>query len=129
MYTLHHNFAPAKIHAGGLRYHGAGSIVSQLHKDNLVEAVDVNQLDTFKAGILFARTEGIIPAPESNHAIAVAIDEALKAKEEGVKKTILFNLSGHGLLDMSAYDQYLAGDLSNHELKDEELNKYFESKS
>lgn len=128
MYTLHHKFAPANIHAGGLRYHGAGSIVSQLHKDNLVEAVDVNQLDTFKAGILFAQTEGIIPAPESNHAIAVAINEALKAREEGVKKTILFNLSGHGLLDMSAYDQYLAGDLSNHELKDEELNKYFERK-
>ncbi|MDD2226820.1 MAG: pyridoxal-phosphate dependent enzyme, partial [Dysgonamonadaceae bacterium] len=129
MYTLHHKFAPANIHAGGLRYHGAGSIVSQLHKDNLIEAVDVNQLDTFKAGIQFARAEGIIPAPESNHAIAVAIHEALKAKEEGVKKTILFNLSGHGLLDMSAYDQYLAGDLGNHELKDEELNKYFEKES
>lgn len=126
MYTLGHNFAPANIHAGGLRYHGAGSIVSQLYKDGLVEAVDVKQLDTFKAGVLFARTEGIIPAPESTHAIAVAIQEALKAKEEGTKKCILFNLSGHGFVDMAAYDQYLAGDLTNHEISDEDLHKTFE---
>ncbi|MDK2838356.1 MAG: tryptophan synthase beta chain, partial [Bacteroidota bacterium] len=123
MFTLGHNFAPANIHAGGLRYHGAGSIVSQLLIDNLIEAVDIEQLDTFEAGILFARTEGIIPAPESTHAIAAAIDEALKAKEEGSKKVILFNLSGHGLIDMSAYDQYLAGDLINHEVSDEEIAK------
>jgi tryptophan synthase beta chain len=89
MFTLGHNFAPANIHAGGLRYHGAGSIVSQLLIDNLIEAVDIEQLDTFEAGILFARTEGIIPAPESTHAIAAAINEALKAKEEGSKKVIL----------------------------------------
>lgn len=126
MYTLGHNFSPAHIHAGGLRYHGAGSIVSQLYKDELIEAVDVKQLDTFKAGVLFARTEGIIPAPESTHAIAVAIQEALKAKEEGTKKCILFNLSGHGLVDMAAYDQYLAGDLTNHEISDEDLHKTFE---
>ena len=123
MFTLGHNFTPAHIHAGGLRYHGAGGIVSQLLKDQLIEAVDVQQLDTFKAGILFAQTEGIIPAPESTHAIAVAIDEALKAKEEGTQKTILFNLSGHGLIDMTAYDQYLAGDLVNYSVSDEEIEK------
>ena len=105
MFTLGHNFAPANIHAGGLRYHGAGAIVSQLLKDEFIEAVDIEQLDSFKAGVLFARTEGIVPAPESSHAIAAAITEALKAKEEGVRKTILFNLSGHGLVDMAAYDQ------------------------
>jgi len=123
MYTLGHNFAPANIHAGGLRYHGAGSIVSQLKKDNLMEAVDIKQMDTFKAALLFAKTEGIIPAPESSHAIAAAINEALICKEEGKQKTILFNLSGHGLIDMAAYDQYLSGDLSNHELSDEEISQ------
>lgn len=121
MYTLGHNFAPAHIHAGGLRYHGAGTIVSQLMKDNLIEANDVQQLSSFEAGVLFAQTEGIIPAPESAHAIAVAIQEALKAKEEGTKKTILFNLSGHGLVDMAAYDQYLAGDLVNYSLSDADV--------
>ena len=124
MYTLGRKFAPANIHAGGLRYHGAGSIVSQLIKDGFMEAVAVKQLETFEAGVLFAQTEGIVPAPESNHAIAVAIKEALQAKEEGKKRVILFNLSGHGLVDMSAYDQYLAGDLSNHEVTDEEIDKF-----
>jgi len=123
MFTLGHNFAPANIHAGGLRYHGAGTIVSQLLKDNMMEAVDIDQLDSFKAGILFAQTEGIIPAPESNHAIAAAINEALKAKEEGTSKTILFNLSGHGLVDMFSYDQYLAGNLVNYSLSDEDIAK------
>ncbi|MBK5195252.1 MAG: TrpB-like pyridoxal phosphate-dependent enzyme [Proteiniphilum sp.] len=123
MYTLGHKFAPANIHAGGLRYHGAGSIVSQLLKDGFLEAIAIKQLETFEAGILFARTEGIIPAPESTHAIAVAIREALQAKEEGKKRVILFNLSGHGLVDMSAYDQYLAGDLTNHEVTDEDISK------
>ena len=126
MFTLGHNFAPANIHAGGLRYHGAGTIVSQLLKDGMMEAVDIEQLDSFKAGVLFARTEGIVPAPESSHAIASVIDEALKAKEEGVQKTILFNLSGHGLVDMSAYDQYFAGDLTNHTLADEDIAKNIE---
>jgi len=121
MFTLGHNFAPAHIHAGGLRYHGAGTIVSQLKKDNLVEAVDIDQLDSFKAGVLFAQTEGIVPAPESAHAIAVAIDEALKAKEEGTPKTILFNLSGHGMVDMTAYDQYFAGDLTNYSLSENDI--------
>ncbi len=123
MYTLGHNFQPADIHAGGLRYHGAGTIVSQLVKDQLIEVQDVPQLETFEAGKLFANTEGIIPAPESAHAIAVAIREALKAKEEGVKKTILFNLSGHGLIDMMAYDQFLSGAMKNYSLSDEEIAK------
>ena len=121
MLTLGHNFSPANIHAGGLRYHGAGSVVSQLKQDNWVEAVDIPQLETFKAATMFAQSEGIIPAPESSHAIATAIREALKAKEEGVQKTILFNLSGHGLIDMAAYDSYIAGDLSNYEVSDEEV--------
>ena len=124
MFTLGHKFSPANIHAGGLRYHGAGSIVSQLLKDGFIEAEAFKQLDTYEAGVLFARTEGIVPAPESNHAIAAAIKEALKAKEEGKKKVILFNLSGHGLVDMSAYDQFLAGDLTNHEVSDREISKF-----
>lgn len=123
MFTLGHTFSPAHIHAGGLRYHGAGSIVSQLMRDNIMEAVDIKQMDTFEAALLFARTEGIIPAPESSHAIAAAIQEANQAKEEGKARTILFNLSGHGLIDMSAYDQYLEGSLTNYELTDEELSK------
>ncbi|MDR0429233.1 MAG: TrpB-like pyridoxal phosphate-dependent enzyme [Tannerellaceae bacterium] len=122
MFTLGHNFAPAHIHAGGLRYHGAGSIVSQLRKDGYMEAVDIKQLDSFAAATLFAQAEGIIPAPESAHAIAAAIQEANQAKEEGKQRTILFNLSGHGLIDMAAYDQYFAGDLGNYELSDEEVN-------
>ncbi|MBR1720745.1 MAG: TrpB-like pyridoxal phosphate-dependent enzyme [Phocaeicola sp.] len=121
MYTLGHNFRPANIHAGGLRYHRAGVIVSQLLKDKLMEAVDIEQLESFQAGILFAQAEGIIPAPESSHAIAATIREANKCKETGEEKVILFNLSGHGLIDMSAYDQYLAGNLSNYELSDEEI--------
>jgi tryptophan synthase beta chain len=121
MYTLGHNFAPAHIHAGGLRYHGAGTIVSQLLKDNMMEAVDIEQLDSFKAGVLFAQTEGIVPAPESAHAIAAAINEANQCKLEGKTKTILFNLSGHGLVDMAAYDQYIAGDLVNYSLSNEEI--------
>jgi len=123
MYTLGHNFIPAKIHAGGLRYHGAGSIVSQLLKDQIIEAIAIPQLETFEAGVLFARTEGIIPAPESTHAIAAAIREAKKAKEEGVSRTILFNLSGHGIIDLAAYDQYFSGKLDNYELSDEEIKK------
>ena len=119
MFTLGHNFMPANIHAGGLRYHGAGVIVSQLLKDGYMGAVDIPQLETFEAGTLFARAEGIIPAPESCHAIAATIREALKCKESGEEKVILFNLSGHGLIDMSAYDQYLSGNLQNYEVTDE----------
>ncbi len=121
MLTLGHNFAPANIHAGGLRYHGAGSVVSQLIEDNLIEAVDIAQLETFAAATLFAQSEGIIPAPESSHAIAAAIREAEKAKEAGESKVILFNLSGHGLIDMTAYDQYHAGDLVNYRVSDEQV--------
>lgn len=123
MFTLGHNFSPANIHAGGLRYHGAGVIVSQLLKDNLMEAVDIEQLEAFDAAILFAESEGIIPAPESSHAIAAAIREAKKCTETGEQKTILFNLSGHGLIDMASYDQYLAGDLINYSLSEEEIAK------
>lgn len=127
MYTLGHDFQPADIHAGGLRYHGAGTIVSQLHRDGFVEVQDIPQLETFEAGKLFANTEGIIPAPESTHAIASAIREALKAKEEGVQKTILFNLSGHGLIDMTAYDQFLTGKMKNYNLTDEEIARTTET--
>ena len=111
MYTLGHDFQPSNIHAGGLRYHGAGTVVSQLLKDGWMEAVDIEQKESFEAGCLFARSEGIIPAPESCHAIAAAIREALLCKETGEKKVILFNLSGHGLIDMAAYDQFLAGNI------------------
>lgn len=127
MYTLGHDFQPADIHAGGLRYHGAGTIVSQLRKDGLIEVQAIPQLETFEAGQLFANTEGIIPAPESTHAIATVIREALKAKEEGVQKNILFCLSGHGLIDMTAYDQYLTGNMSNYKLTDEEISKTTDS--
>ena len=123
MFTLGHGFTPAHIHAGGLRYHGAGTIVSQLLKDNLIEAVDIKQLDSFQAGLLFAQTEGFIPAPESCHAIAATIQEAIKAKEEGIKRTILFNLSGHGLMDMAAFDAYLSGDLHDYELNDDTVKQ------
>jgi len=123
MYTLGHDFIPPKIHAGGLRYHGAGAIVSQLLKDHLIEAQSVQQKECFEAGIKFARTEGIIPAPESTHAIAQAVNEALRCREEGVSKTILFNLSGHGLVDMGAYDQYFAGSLEDFETSDEDIKK------
>lgn len=119
MCTLGHNFSPANIHAGGLRYHGAGAIVSQLKEDGLIDAVDIPQLETFAAATLFAQTEGIIPAPESSHAIAAAIREAKMAKEAGESKVILFNLSGHGLIDMASYDMYLSGDLANYEVTDE----------
>ena len=121
MFTLGHNFMPANIHAGGLRYHGAGVIVSQLLKDGLMSAVDIQQLESFEAGTLFARAEGIIPAPESCHAIAATVREALKCKETGEEKVILFNLSGHGLIDMSAYDQFLSGNLQNYEVTDEDV--------
>lgn len=123
MFTLGHNFAPANIHAGGLRYHGAGVIVSQLLKDGYMEATDIKQLESFEAGCLFAQAEGIIPAPESCHAIAATIREANKCKETGEEKVILFNLSGHGLIDMASYDKYLAGDLQNYELTDNDIRR------
>ena len=127
MYTLGHDFKPANIHAGGLRYHGAGMIISQLIKDGMMHGVDIPQTESFKAGVLFARAEGIIPAPESCHAIAATIREALKCKETGEKKVILFNLSGHGLLDMVSYDQYINGDLHDYTVSDEEIARYLQS--
>ena len=123
MFTLGHDFKPANIHAGGLRYHGAGMIVSQLIKDKMMHGVDIPQLESFEAGLLFARTEGIIPAPESCHAIAATIREAKKCKLTGEKKSILFCLSGHGLIDMTAYDSYLNGDLQNYAVSDAEIKK------
>ena len=124
MYTLGHGFKPANIHAGGLRYHGAGVIMSQLMKDGFMEAVDIQQTESFKAGVLFAQTEGIIPAPESCHAIAATVREAHKCKETGESKTILFNLSGHGFVDMSAYDQYLEGNLQDYTVSDEDIARF-----
>ena len=124
MYTLGHNFMPANIHAGGLRYHGAGMIISQLLKDGYMEAVDIAQNESFKCGLIFAKSEGIIPAPESCHAIAATVHEALRCKETGEEKVILFNLSGHGLIDMSAYDQYLSGSLQDFEVTDADVSRY-----
>lgn len=123
MFSLGHKFKPANIHAGGLRYHGAGVIVSQLLKDGLMEAADISQLDSFNAGLLFAKTEGIVPAPESCHAIAATINEALKCKESGEEKVLLFALSGHGLMDMPSYNQYISGSLGNHTISDEEIEQ------
>lgn len=123
MFTLGHNFKPSNIHAGGLRYHGAGTIVSQLIKDNMMHGIDIPQLESFDAGMLFSRTEGIIPAPESCHAIAAAIREANRCKETGEEKVILFNLSGHGLIDMPSYDSYINGDLQNYTLTDETIKE------
>lgn len=122
MYTLGHNFIPSPIHAGGLRYHGAGAIVSQLLKDKIIEADAINQNECFDAGILFAGTEGVIPAPEATHGIAEVIRQAKKADEEGVSKTILFNLCGHGHFDLSAYEQYLSGKLVDYEVTQEDIN-------
>ncbi|MGD2084343.1 MAG: TrpB-like pyridoxal phosphate-dependent enzyme [Chromatiales bacterium] len=119
MYTLGHDFMPPGIHAGGLRYHGDSALVSQLHNEGLVDAVAVPQLETFEAGVTFARCEGIIPAPESCHAIAACIREARRCAETGEPRTILFNLSGHGHFDMSSYDRYFSGELENYEYSPE----------
>ena len=122
MHSLGHNFVPAPIHAGGLRYHGMAPLVSQLILDGIVRPESIHQLETFKAGMTFARSEGYISAPECNHAIAMTIREALKAKEEGKEKTILFNWSGHGLVDMAAYESFFRGKLSDHELPQEQID-------
>ncbi len=122
MYTLGHGFIPAGIHAGGLRYHGMAPLVSHLYKLGLIEAMAVHQNPTFQAGVQFARTEGLIPAPETCHAIRVVIDEALECKKTGVAKTILFNLSGHGHFDLAAYDEYLNGRLKDYEYPLEKVN-------
>jgi len=119
MHTLGHGFIPPGIHAGGLRYHGMAPIISAMVREGIVEPVGVPQMECFEAGVLFARTEGIIPAPETCHAIRGAIIEATRDLNE--PKTILFNFSGHGLIDMAAYDRYFAGDLSNYEYPEEEI--------
>jgi tryptophan synthase beta chain len=123
MYTLGHDFMPPGIHAGGLRYHADAPLLCQLYNDKLIEAVAYGQTVCFEAAIQFAKTEGIIPAPESSHAIRGAIDEALRAKEEGKEKTIFFNLSGHGYLDMTAYEDYLAGKLVDYAYPDEKIKE------
>jgi len=123
MYTLGHSFIPAPIHAGGLRYHGMAPIICALYDTGVIEAVAVHQNPVFEAAVQFARTEGIFPAPEPAHAIRVAIDEALKAKESGEEKVIAFNLCGHGHFDMAAYDSYLQGQLEDYEYPEEEVEK------
>ncbi len=124
MYSLGHSFIPAPIHAGGLRYHGMAPLVSAAMKNGLMEAVAIHQSECFEAGLLFAKTEGIIPAPETNHAIAATIREALIAKEEGKEKVIVFNLSGHGQMDLVGYEKYLAGQLEDYELPLEVIERY-----
>ncbi|MBF0192900.1 MAG: TrpB-like pyridoxal phosphate-dependent enzyme [Magnetococcales bacterium] len=121
MYTLGSNFMPPSIHAGGLRYHGESALLSQLVHEGVIEARSVHQLETFEAGVTFAKAEGIIPAPESCHAVRSAMDEALVCKESGEEKTIFFTLSGHGHFDMASYDKYFAGELENYEYPEEAI--------
>jgi len=123
MYTLGHSFVPPAIHSGGLRYHGMAPLISHLVHEEEMEARAYHQLIVFEGARMFSQTEGIIPAPESAHAVRAAIDEAIQAKEEGVSKTILFNLSGHGHFDMSAYDAFLGGKLQDYALPEEEIAK------
>ena len=123
METLGHDFIPPGIHAGGLRYHGMSPLISLLHQEGVVEAISYPQLQCFEAAITFARAEGIVVAPETSHAVCSAIDEALKAKEEGKEKTILFNLSGHGFFDMAAYEKYFAGELTDYEYPEEKVRE------
>jgi tryptophan synthase beta chain len=123
MHTLGHEFIPPAVHAGGLRYHGMAPIICHLHKLGLVEARAVPQVATFEAGVTFARTEGIVSAPETNHAIRATIDEALKCKESGESKTILLAHSGHGHFDMAAYESYLSGKLTDYEYPEEKVKK------
>ncbi len=123
MYSIGHDFVAAPIHAGGLRYHGMAPLVSRLLADGLIEARAYSQLDTFAAGMMFARSEGFIPAPETNHAIVCAIEEAKRAKEEGKERVILMNWSGHGIVDLASYDAYLSGKLTDSALPDEEIKK------
>jgi tryptophan synthase beta chain len=123
MFTLGHDFMPPGIHAGGLRYHGDSALVSQLYKEDLIDAMAVPQLETFEAGVQFARTEGIVPAPESCHAIAGVVREANRCKETGEAKTLLFNLSGHGHFDMSSYERYMAGELHDYDYPAEAIEE------
>lgn len=127
MYTLGHSFVPPGIHAGGLRYHGDSPLLSQLYHDGIIEAMAVGQKEVFEAAVLFARNEGILPAPESAHAIAAAIEEALECRRDGVKRTILFGLSGHGHFDLSAYEAYMAKQIVDIEPTDDELASFLEA--
>ena len=126
MYTLGHAFIPSANHAGGLRYHGMSSVLSQLYQDKLMEAVAVEQTSVFEAAEMFARVEGILPAPESSHAIRVAIDEAMKCKETGEEKTIVFGLTGTGYFDMVAYEKYNNGNMTDYIPTQEDLQKGFD---
>ena len=121
MYTLGHDYMPPGIHAGGLRYHAMAPLVSHVYDQGLIEAVAVPQTRVFEAARLFVQTEGIVPAPESSHAIRVAVDEALKCKEEGVSRNIMFNLTGHGFLDLASYDAYLSGKLEDYDHPEEAI--------
>jgi tryptophan synthase beta chain len=121
MHTLGSTFVPPSIHAGGLRYHGMSPLVSRLHHDGTIEATSYDQIETFTAGIQFAKAEGIIPAPEANHAVVGAIKEALRCKEEGTSRTILFNLCGHGHFDMQSYLDFMAGKLKAYEYPQSEI--------
>jgi len=123
MYTLGHTFIPPPIHAGGLRYHGMAPIISHLNKLGLVEATAAHQTAIFEAGIKFARTEGIITAPEACHDVKIAIDEAIKCKESGEAKTILIAHSGHGHFDLSSYAKYLSGELTDYSYPEEDVKK------
>jgi tryptophan synthase beta chain len=126
MHTLGHTFIPPAIHAGGLRYHGVAPLISRLYLDSFIEGQAYKQLEVFEAAVAFARTEGIIPAPEPAHAIKAVIEEARKAKREGTKKVILFNLSGHGHFDMGAYDAFFAGNLEDYEMPKDEVKSALE---
>ena len=127
MHTLGHNFIPSPIHAGGLRYHGMAPIISNLYNNKIMKASMHHQTEVIKAGLLFAKTEGIIPAPETAHAVKEVIDQALKAKEENEKKVIVFNFSGHGYFDLLAYKEYMAGNLEDFELPSVEIEKALSS--
>ena len=126
MYTLGSSFIPSPNHAGGLRYHGMSSVLSQLYDDGLMEAVSVEQTEVFKAAEQFARVEGILPAPESSHAIKVAVDEAMKCKETGEEKTIVFGLTGTGYFDMTAYEKFNNGEMTDYIPTDADLKKGFD---
>jgi tryptophan synthase beta chain len=121
MHSLGHDFIPPPIHAGGLRYHGMAPLVSQAIVEGLLTPRAIDQIECYEAAVLFARTEGIIPAPETSHAIAATIQEAKKAKEQGREKVILFGLSGHGLMDLSGYDHFFQGKLTNYPLPESEM--------
>ncbi len=123
MHTLGHDFIPEPIHAGGLRYHGMAPLVSHLYELGLIEAINIPQLECFKSALLFAKTEGIVPAPEPTHAIAAAIREALACKESGEEKVILTALCGHGHLDLAAYETYLAGKMVDADLEQDVIEQ------